>query len=92
MSADPTIPRRSPRPNGRAKLVSYCDEEDAVKASAALNMPVNYENNETAIEELIEAFEKEIYNQKVKEAIEGGNIEELNRLLLKNKGNKEGDQ
>ncbi len=73
-----------------AQILNRFGEEDNAKAAAALSMPVNYENNTAAMDELIAALKKEGYNQKVKEAIETGDLNMLNNLLMKKNVNEEG--
>ncbi len=73
-----------------AGISALFEEADAALAAAALSMPVNYENNDAAMRELIEALRKESYNLKVKEAIESGDLSMLNALLMKKNVNKEG--
>ncbi len=73
-----------------AKILTFFSEEEVPLATAAMSMPVNYENRDVAMQELISAVEKETYNQKLKEALESGNLEEANRLLMRNSGREEG--
>ncbi|MBE7025673.1 MAG: DNA primase [Ruminococcaceae bacterium] len=73
-----------------AQIALHFTEEEAPMAAAALNMPVNYENNDAAMQELLQALERESHNRKVKEAIEAGDLSMLNTLLMKNKVNEEG--
>ncbi len=73
-----------------AQISARFSPEEAAAAAAALSMPVNYENNESAMRELVDALKKEIRNQKVKEAIESGDLSMLNDLLMKNNVNEEG--
>ena len=70
-----------------AQILTRFSDEDAPKAAAALNMPVQYENNEKAMNELIGALKKEVYDAKVKAAIESGDLALLNTLLMKKDGN-----
>ena len=73
-----------------AQIALQFTDNDAAVAAKALNMPVNYENNSTAMQELIRALQKESHNRKVKEAIESGDLTRLNALLMKNKEKEEG--
>ncbi len=73
-----------------AQILTHFKDEEMQKAAAALSMPVNYENNESALQELLESLKKEKYNNKVKEAIESGDLSMLNDLLMKKNVNKEG--
>ncbi|MBQ7032212.1 MAG: DNA primase [Clostridia bacterium] len=66
-----------------AQITARFENEESAIAAAALSMPVNYEKNDAAMRELMEALRKESYNQKVKEAIESGDISMLNSLLMK---------
>ncbi len=70
-----------------AQILTRFSDEDVPKAAAALNMPVQYENNEKAITELIEALKKEAHDATVKAAIESGDLALLNTLLMKKDGN-----
>lgn len=70
-----------------AQIINRFSDEDASGVAAALSMPVNYENNETALKELMESLKKEVYNQKIKEAIESGDLSTLNTLLMKKNAN-----
>ncbi|MBE7063524.1 MAG: DNA primase [Ruminococcaceae bacterium] len=73
-----------------AQITARFENEESAIAAAALSMPVNYEKNDTAMRELMEALRKESYNQKVKEAIESGDISMLNSLLMKKNVKEEG--
>ncbi len=73
-----------------AHIAALFEEGEAARAAAAMNMPVNYDNNDAAMEELLAALYKEEREREVKEAIESGDISRLNMLLMKNKGNEEG--
>ncbi len=70
----------------------FTDAAEAAQAAAALSMPVHYENREFAMRELLAAIEKEVYNLKVKEAIESGDLSMLNTLLMKKDSDREGGQ
>ncbi len=70
-----------------AQMIARFSEEEAPQAAAALSMPVQYENNEKAIRELMQALKKEIYDLQVKEAIEAGDLSRLNTLLMKKDSN-----
>ncbi len=72
------------------QLAALFTEGEAAKAAAAMSMPVNYENNDAAMEELLSALYKEAREREVKEAIESGDLSRLNTLLMKNKVNEEG--
>ncbi len=68
-----------------AMIVSRFAEEEVSQATAALSMPVHYENNDKAARELVHALQKETYERKVKAAADAGDLETLNALLMKNK-------
>lgn len=73
-----------------AQIALKFTDADAAVVAKALNMPVVYENNSAAMQELIRALQKESHNRKVKEAIESGDLTRLNALLMKNKEKEEG--
>ena len=75
-----------------AQIAARFPEEEAAIAAAALSMPVQYENKEAALVELIRTLEKEAYNLKVKAAIESGDLSLLNTLLMKKDSNAGGGQ
>lgn len=74
-----------------AVLVSAFSGDDAAEAAAALSAPSNYENAASAANELIHAVKSEKYNQKIQNAMQAGDIETLNRLVMEKNNNRGGN-
>ena len=73
-SADPSV------------MISDFSDEDAAQAAAALGMPLNFEDNQKAAEELIRVISEEKYNYLINKAIKEKDTVTLNRLIMeKNK-------
>ncbi len=73
-SADPSV------------MISDFSDEDAAQAAAALGMPLNFEDNQKAAEELIRVISEEKYNYLINKAMKEKDTVTLNRLIMeKNK-------
>jgi DNA primase len=71
-------------------LISKFSEDDALEASAALSMPLNFENNLNAAAELIETIKKERLEYLIKKAAGEGNVSELSHLIAEKNKREEG--
>lgn len=67
-------------------MIAGFSDEDAALAAAALGMPLNFEDNQRAAQELIKVIEEEKYNFFINKAIKENDTVTLNRLIMeKNK-------
>ncbi len=74
-----------------AMLVAGFAGDDAAEAAAALSASSGYENTISAAKELISAVKTEKYNQKIQNAMQAGDIETLNRLVMEKNNNRGGN-
>lgn len=73
-----------------AVIISKFRDDQAAEAAAALGMPLNFENKDSAARDLIKSLKREKYDYLVRRAIEENDVETLNSLVMKNGGISEG--